>query len=81
MPGKGECRNCGEPIVWLKTRADKNIAVDPESLRDGEDPETTIYNKQVHLCHWNACGAKTYEENQKTEVVGFPDARKGEEPF
>lgn len=84
MAGVAVCRNCGASIVWLTTRNKKNVAVDPESLRDGEDPEDTIYNPQVHMCHWNSCDAqqKTDEPKQE-EPAGWPDARDndGEVPF
>lgn len=62
------CRDCGEEIVWLKTQSGKNIAVEPESLRDGEFPKDTIYVKGVHSCHWDTCPAKVAEREKAEEA-------------
>lgn len=45
------CRNCGEPIKWLKTRSGKNIPVDD----DGEAMTGDVYDKSRHSCHFDTC--------------------------
>jgi hypothetical protein len=64
---EAKCRDCDEPIVWMKTFSGKNIPVDPESVDDPSD-ESVIYDKQVHTTHFDTCGKKP-AGGQPTKVV------------
>ncbi len=52
MGNKGECRGCGQEIIWLKTKNGKNIPVDPETV---SDPEAEIFDKDTMTTHFDTC--------------------------
>lgn len=70
---KAKCRDCGEDIVWLKTKSGKNIAVEPESL---PDTGATVFEKSTMACHWDLCPSRVKEEAPKQSTEEWPDARK-----
>lgn len=35
----GQCRGCGRRILWIKTKAGRNMPCDPEILDYRKDPE------------------------------------------
>lgn len=49
-----QCESCGAPCVWMKTRNDKNILVDVDSL-DPDDDDLTIFDRQRHTTHFVTC--------------------------
>lgn len=68
--GDATCKKCGEPIVWLKTKAGKNIPVDGDVF-DGE-----IYDKTRHVCHFDTCAggsAKTAPKQQHRPPAPKPE--------
>lgn len=48
------CKSCPKEVAWLKTRNDKNIPVDPESLPQGWD-ENTIFDRRTMTTHFETC--------------------------
>lgn len=51
------CRNCGMPIIWLKTSREKNIPVDPVNV----DSEYEIFDREKHTCHFDTCPERVQE--------------------
>lgn len=51
---KTKCCDCGEPIVWLKTKLGKNIPVNPDSVDVGEK----LYDRLRHETHFVTCIGK-----------------------
>lgn len=47
-----DCKGCGEPIVWMKTDAGKNIPVDPESI---VDEGATVFDPDQMVSHFSTC--------------------------
>lgn len=45
------CKSCGKEIRWLKTRDDKNMPVDAETV--GRDE--TIFDHAKHKSHFATC--------------------------
>jgi hypothetical protein len=53
-----QCRDCDQPITWMKTQSGKNIAVDRDSLPLDWD-EFDIFDKKKGMkCHFETCPEK-----------------------
>jgi hypothetical protein len=55
-----KCRSCGAYIVWLKTKAGKNMPVDADSLDDvdleAEAGEMPLFDPSAgHISHFATC--------------------------
>jgi hypothetical protein len=46
------CRDCGEPIVFMRTRLGKLIPVDADSVTDGD---TEYEPRSGHVSHFDSC--------------------------
>ena len=51
-PRATACKSCGEPIVWLKTKNNKNIPVDADTI---DDPGATVFNYETMTTHFETC--------------------------
>jgi hypothetical protein len=51
IPQVAKCTACGREIIWLRTRAGKNMPVHAETVQAGDNEYT--YGK--HEPHWGAC--------------------------
>lgn len=45
------CRSCEADIVWLRTRAGKNMPVDADTV----EPEDTEFDPEKHTSHFATC--------------------------
>ena len=45
------CRNCGQPIKWIKTKNGKNMPLDPIGIDEGD----ILYDREKHSSHWDTC--------------------------
>ena len=52
-----KCRDCSQPILWFKTRNDKNVPVDVDSVDEADyfDNDNKLLDKSVHVVHWDSC--------------------------
>lgn len=46
------CKACGAPIVWMKTRNNKNIPVDRHTVRD---LEAEVFDPATMIAHFASC--------------------------
>ena len=48
-----ECRSCGAPVIWVKTKAGKNMPVDYATFNPGDRP---VYDADKgHISHFATC--------------------------
>lgn len=58
-----ECKDCGEPIRWMKNERDKHVPVDPESV---DDDEAEYYDpKAGHTLHFKTCAYKSLPDQSE----------------
>ena len=61
-----QCRSCGAPIVWLKTRNGKNMPVDPKE--GGEYDEKVVFDAKFHTSHFDTCpSADQHRRNENSD--------------
>ena len=61
----GECKNCGEPIRWMKNERERWVPVDDESV---DDDEATQYDEKAgHVLHFETCRASAQKDLNEQE--------------
>jgi hypothetical protein len=45
------CRSCGREIVWLKTKAGKDMPTDAETVGPGDE----VFDGRRHMSHFATC--------------------------
>ena len=61
MPKIVECRDCGEPIMFVVNSQGKNTPVDPlkfEVMVKRKDEERYYYVPEAYVCHFSSCTAE-----------------------
>ena len=49
--GSKKRKGCGKPIIWLKTKRDKYMPIEPASV----EPTDSMYEYGKHVVHWETC--------------------------
>ena len=59
---KSSCNSCGAPVIWAKTKNDKNIPLDPKPVKGGNIELTenrALYvkagEKELYVSHFATC--------------------------
>lgn len=63
MTSTTPCRECGMPIIWLKTRNQKNIPVDPINVDDFD-----VFDREKHTCHFDTCPERVQNNGQQGQA-------------
>lgn len=67
------CRSCGKPVVWMVTKLEKSIPVEPYSLSPDdralleEQPSKgkLVFDSKRHISHFARCpNAKTHRKKK-----------------
>lgn len=61
MKNAGFCRSCGAQVVWFKTKNNKNIPVNAETVEAG-DEELELPR---HVSHFATCPNAAQHRNKK----------------
>lgn len=63
-----QCRSCSAFIVWLKTKNEKTIPVDADTVQ----PDDTVYNPPRHVAHFATCPQAKRWSRRKKQVDLLP---------
>lgn len=49
------CRSCTQPILWFKTRNNKNVPVDVTEQAQADHAAKVVFNPKEHTAHFETC--------------------------
>jgi hypothetical protein len=60
------CRECNEPVLWFKTRNNKNVPVNITEKSKADHAAKLVFNTRDHQAHWKTCknAAPHHRENR-----------------
>lgn len=66
------CKFCGQPIKWIKTKNGKNMPLDPVGIDEGD----IVYDRMKHTSHWDTCtkqekARQQYPQQQQSVLNPF----------